>query len=162
MSTIKNPRKPWLATGNLLSLVEDAISGAEIATAPCLPALAIAHLPFCLWGGRAHMAASLFSFGIPSIICSVVEPGITVWLWSLLQERIFFFFLPLFVSLAMSRFGLLSHISSLQAGGATSRPHAGGQGWRPGGPTPCLRPGTVAGRTKLMSKEPWLCGCRRA
>ena len=36
------------------SLVEDAISGAEIA--PCLPALAVAHLPLCLrWGdGPVH------------------------------------------------------------------------------------------------------------
>ena len=30
------------------SLVADAISGAEIAAAPCLPALAVAGLPLCL------------------------------------------------------------------------------------------------------------------
>ena len=35
------------------SLVEDAISGAEIA--PCLPALAVACLPLCLWRGRAGL-----------------------------------------------------------------------------------------------------------
>ena len=32
------------------SLVEDAVSGAEIAAAPCLPALAVTHLPLCLRG----------------------------------------------------------------------------------------------------------------
>ena len=31
------------------SLVEDAVSGAEIA--PCLPALAVVSLPLCLWQG---------------------------------------------------------------------------------------------------------------
>ena len=32
------------------SLVEGVISGAEITAAPCLPALAVTHLPLCLWG----------------------------------------------------------------------------------------------------------------
>ena len=31
------------------SFVEDAISGAEIAEAPCLLALAVTSLPLCLW-----------------------------------------------------------------------------------------------------------------
>ena len=35
------------------SLVEDVVSGAEIAVAPCLPALAVTHLYLCLQGGRA-------------------------------------------------------------------------------------------------------------
>ena len=35
------------------SLVEDVVSGAEIAVAPCLPALAVTHLHLCLPGGRA-------------------------------------------------------------------------------------------------------------
>ena len=35
------------------SLVEDVISGAEIAAAPCLLALAVSRLPLCLRGGRA-------------------------------------------------------------------------------------------------------------
>ena len=35
------------------SLVEDVISGAEIAAAPCLRALAVSRLPLCLQGGRA-------------------------------------------------------------------------------------------------------------
>ena len=74
------------------SLVEDAISGAEIATAPCLPALAVAHPPFCLWEGRAHMAAGLLSFGIPSILCSVVAPEVTVWFGVFCRKGFFFFF----------------------------------------------------------------------
>ena len=37
------------------SLVEDAISGAEIA--PCLLALAVTHLPLCLWQGMGQSAA---------------------------------------------------------------------------------------------------------
>ena len=35
------------------SLVENAVSGAEIAASPCLLALVVPHLPLCLWGGRA-------------------------------------------------------------------------------------------------------------
>ena len=35
------------------SLVEDAVSGAEFAGAPCLPSLTVVHLPLCLWGRRA-------------------------------------------------------------------------------------------------------------
>ena len=35
------------------SLAEASVSGAQIAVAPCLPALALVHLPLCLWGGRA-------------------------------------------------------------------------------------------------------------
>ena len=33
-------------------LVEDVVSGAEIAAAPCLQSLVVARLPLCLWGGR--------------------------------------------------------------------------------------------------------------
>ena len=39
------------------SLVEDAISGAEIA--PCLPALAVAHLPLCFWCGEGPVCSRL-------------------------------------------------------------------------------------------------------
>ena len=83
------------------------------------------------------MAASLFSFGIPSIICSVVEPGITVWLWSLLQERIFFFFFPslslwqchglgCYLTLAPCRLEELPHAPTLEArgGGQEDQLHA--------------------------------------
>ena len=36
------------------SLVEDALSGAEIVAAPCLPALAVTSLPLCLWERRGR------------------------------------------------------------------------------------------------------------
>ena len=48
------------------SLVEDAFFGAEIAAAPCLPAL-------CLWAGRGQYAANTKSFVISSILCSVIR-----------------------------------------------------------------------------------------
>ena len=38
------------------SLVEDAVSGTEIAAAPCLPVLAVASLPLCLGAGRGWYA----------------------------------------------------------------------------------------------------------
>ena len=41
-------------------------------------------------------------------------------------------------------------------------PHIRGQGRRPGGPNPSLRPGAVAGRSNPTSKGWWLCGRRRA
>ena len=44
------------------SLVEDGVSGAEIAVAPCLPALAVTHLPLCLWGERALYGSSPLVF----------------------------------------------------------------------------------------------------
>jgi len=55
MSTIRDPRKKWLATGSLLAVWwRMQVSGAE--TAPCLPALAVTHLPLCLWRReRAYM-----------------------------------------------------------------------------------------------------------
>ena len=55
------------------SLVEDAISGAEIA--PRLPALAVAHLPLCLWQGMGQSTASQLSSAIHSVLCSVRGPG---------------------------------------------------------------------------------------
>ena len=39
------------------SLVEDAVSGAKIA--PCLPALAVARLPLCLWWGKGPVCSWL-------------------------------------------------------------------------------------------------------
>ena len=36
------------------SLVEDALSGAEIVASPCLPALAVTSLPLCLWERRGR------------------------------------------------------------------------------------------------------------
>ena len=59
------------------SLVEYAISGAEIAAAPCLLALAVACLPLCLrWGREGLYAAGQLSFGVGLILCSGSRPGI--------------------------------------------------------------------------------------
>ena len=55
MSANQDPRKMWLATGSLLGLVEDAISGVKIAA--YLPALAVTCLPPCLWWGMGWAAA---------------------------------------------------------------------------------------------------------
>ena len=49
-----------------------------------------------------------------------------------------------------------------QVGGATPHLQARGQGQRRGGATTRPRPGAVARRTNLTSKELWLRGCRRA
>ena len=57
MSAFQDPRKTWLATGSLLSLVEDAVSGAEIF--PCLPALVVTRLPLCLWWGDGLVCSQL-------------------------------------------------------------------------------------------------------
>ena len=53
------------------NLVEDAISRAEIA--PCLPTLAITHLPLCLQQGMGPSTAGQLSSGICSVLCSVSE-----------------------------------------------------------------------------------------
>ena len=50
------------------SLVEDAVSGAEIVAAPCLLALAVASLHLCLWDGRGQCSQ-------PALLCSVSGPG---------------------------------------------------------------------------------------
>ena len=55
------------------SLVEDFISGAEIA--PYLSALAVACLPLCLQWGDGPVCSQL-SFGIHSILCSVSQAGL--------------------------------------------------------------------------------------
>ena len=55
------------------SLVEDAISGAEIA--PRLPTLAVTWLPLCFQWGRGRSTAGQLSSGIHSILCSVSGPS---------------------------------------------------------------------------------------
>ena len=104
------------------SLVEDAISGAEIA--PHLPALAVAHLPFCLRLGdepvRSRLALLWYSF----------SPLFCEWVWQCLRLELFagkfslsfLFFIFLFLSLAIPQFGLLSHISSLRLPSGHSGP----------------------------------------
>ena len=52
--------------------------------------------------------------------------------------------------------------SKARGGSQEDLPYARGQGQRPGGPTPCLRPGPLAGRSNPTSKERWLRGRRTA
>ena len=48
----------WLATGSLLTVWwRMLISGAKIA--PCLLALAVTHLPLCLWWGKEPVRSQL-------------------------------------------------------------------------------------------------------
>ena len=57
--------------------MEDAVSGAKIAVAPCHPALAVAGLPLPVRRGP-YRAAGLLSFGICLIVCSVSDSVVTV------------------------------------------------------------------------------------
>ena len=56
------------------SLVEDAISGAELA--PCLKALAATHLPPYLRWWMGWSVAGYLYFGIFSVLCSVSGPAV--------------------------------------------------------------------------------------
>ena len=101
-------------------LVEDAVSGAKIAAAPCLVVLAIAQLPLCLCGGRALYGSCL------ALLCYLINPlfceharGHRMELEPLVGKGFCFCF---FVSLAIPRFGLLSHISSLRLPSGNSGP----------------------------------------
>ena len=47
-------------------------------------------------------------------------------------------------------------MSELRGGSQEELPRVQGQGRRPGGPTPCLRPEAEAGRNNPNSKERWL------
>ena len=49
-------------------------------------------------------------------------------------------------------------MSELRGGSQEELPRVQGQGRRPGGPTPCLRPEAEAGRNNPNSKERWLRG----
>ena len=90
------------------SLVEDAISAAEMA--PRLLATAVTCLSLCLWRARGRPAASQFSFGIRSVLCSLSGQGqavplVTAFCWKVRS-------LSLCFSLAIPQLGLLSHDSS--------------------------------------------------
>ena len=83
--------------------MEDAVSGAKIALDPCFLALAVTHLPLCLWGGRAlngsWLALLWYSLGHNPLFsehtwghCAVLEP---------IARKVLF----LFVSLAIKDLG---------------------------------------------------------
>ena len=50
---------------------EDAVSGAKMAAAPCLPTLAVIHLPLCLWRGRTVYGiwVALFWYSFNTLFC---------------------------------------------------------------------------------------------
>ena len=93
------------------SLVEDAVSGAKIS--PCLPALAVAHLPPA-GGGPVCSRLTLLWYSL--------SPLFREWALECLRLELFmgkfslsvflFFFFSL--SLWLSQFGLLSHVNSLR------------------------------------------------
>ena len=92
------------------SLVKDTVSGAKIIAAPCLTTLAVP-LPLCLWGGRALNGSwlALIWYSLNPLFCEhtrghrvALEP---------FTGKVYFLF---FISLAIPRFRLLSHIGFLR------------------------------------------------
>ena len=83
------------------SLVKDAVSGSEIAAAPCLPLLAIAHLPLCLWGGRPPNGSQLlllwYLIGHKTVFCERAR-GHRLALEPFAGEVLLFIFLSLWQS----------------------------------------------------------------
>ena len=99
----------WLATESLLTVWwRMLVSGVEIGAAPCLLALAVAHLSLCLQLGEGpvHSRLALFWYLLNPLFCEWVRLYIRAFCWKVL------FFSPL--SLVIPLFGLLSHISSLR------------------------------------------------
>ena len=115
MSTIQDPRKTVSNWEPAHSLVEDAISGAQIA--PCLLALAVVSLPLCLRWGMGWSVACLLSCGICSILCSVSRPGCAFELFT--ESSLFLSFLfSLWLSLSLGCYLMLalSRLSSWHSG----------------------------------------------
>ena len=103
MSTIQDPRKTWLATGSLLTFWRRMpVSVTEIAAAPCLPALAVAHLPLCLLRREQPIWYSL-----NPLLCEQASLHVRAFRGKF-SLSVFFF-----SSLAIPQFRLLSHICSL-------------------------------------------------
>ena len=74
MSTVQDPRKTWLATGGLLSLVEDALSGAKMP-----PSLWLWLSPACLsasgggWASLQPARLALLWYSLSPLFCE--RPG---------------------------------------------------------------------------------------
>ena len=73
------PGRRGYQRGACSGVVDDAVSGAKMAAAPCLAAPAVAQPPLSLCGGGALYGSFLLSSGICSIVCSVSMPGVTMW-----------------------------------------------------------------------------------
>ena len=100
------------------SLVEDAVSRGNTAAAPCLPALAVAHLPLCLWGGRALSSSHLaLLWYLPKPLFCDHTRAHHVALESFVGKVLFVVF-----SLEILWFGLLCHIGSLRLSSGHSSP----------------------------------------
>ena len=121
ISAVQDPRKTWWATGSLLSLVEDAVSGAKIAAAPCLPALALCFSASVEGGPYMTIWQPTCS---PLVFCQ--SYGLWVCQSSPCNVRAFsgkgLFSLSLSLSLMIPWIGLLSHISSLRLSSGHSGP----------------------------------------
>ena len=98
------------------SLVEDVVSGAEIGAVPCLPFLAVTHMPLCLWWGRVIngswfsllwylLGHNPFFYEHAKGHHGVLEPFVG-------KVRFFFFFL--IISLVIPWFGFLCQIRPLR------------------------------------------------
>ena len=94
------------------SLVEDAFSGAKIAL--CLTTLAVARLPLCLqWGnGPVHSWLAPLWYSLSPLYCEQARLHLRLELFTGKFSLSLFCFLSL--SLAIPRFWLLSHVSSLR------------------------------------------------
>ena len=94
------------------SLVEDAISGAEIA--PRLQALAVAHLPLCLQQAERLVCSqlALLWYSLSPLFCEQAQQCL----------RLELFMGKFSLSLAIPQFGLLSHVSSLRLSSGHSGP----------------------------------------
>ena len=112
----------WLATGSLLTVWwRIPVSGGEIA--PCLLALAVAHLPLCLWRwggeGPVHSQLAVLWYLLNPLFCEWFRLHITAFCEIFLSLSLFLFF---FSSLAIPQIGLLSHISFLRLSSGHSSP----------------------------------------
>ena len=98
------------------SLVEDSISGAEIAS--CLLAVAVAHLPLCLVGSDGPVCSPLALFWclLNPLFCEQARLRLRL---ELFVGKFSLFF---FLSLAIPQFGLLSHVSYLRLSSGQSGP----------------------------------------
>ena len=108
----QDPRKMWLAAGSLFTVWwRMPVSGAEIAAAPFLPALAVTHLPLCLWGGRALYGnwLALFCYSLYPLFCDCARDRCAS-LEPFMGKVFYYYFV---MSLMIPWFGLLCHISSL-------------------------------------------------
>ena len=104
MSTLQDPRKTWLATGNLLTVSWRMPSlGRRLSL---FPALAVNCLPLCIqWGeGPACSQLALPWFSLGPLFCEQARLCLIAFLRKVLSLH----------PPAIPEFGLLSHISSLR------------------------------------------------